>query len=67
MNKQCNFCIHRDVCVYREHYEDAVELYEKAKNECGKYPYFVCDIRCVKHLEKVEPQESEALCLFFYL
>ena len=35
------------------------ELYEKAKNECGKYPYFVCDIRCVKHLEKVEPQESE--------
>ena len=49
MNKQCRSCIHSDVCAYREHYEDAVELYEKAKNECGKYPYFVCDIRCVKY------------------
>ena len=39
MNKQCKFCIHSDVCAYKKHYEDAVELYEKAKNECGKYPY----------------------------
>lgn len=31
MNKQCKSCIHGDVCAYKEHYEDAVELYEKAK------------------------------------
>ena len=59
MNKQCKFCIHSDVCAYKKYYEDAVKLYENAKNECGKYPYFVCDIRCVKYLKKVEPQESE--------
>lgn len=59
MNKQCKFCIHNDVCAYKEHYKDAVELYEKAKNECGKYPYFVCDIRCVKYLSKVEPQDEQ--------
>ena len=57
MNKQCKFCIHSCVCAYKGHYEDAVELYEKAKNECGKYPYFVCDIRCIKY--QVEAQESE--------
>lgn len=22
---------------------------KKQKNECGKYPYFVCDIKCVKY------------------
>ena len=49
MNKQCKFCIHTDVCAYKEHYKDAVELYEKAKNECNKYPYFVCDIKCIKY------------------
>ena len=49
MNKQCKSCIHYDVCAYKEHYKDAVELYEKAKNECGEYPYFVCDIRCIKY------------------
>ena len=49
MNEQCKFCIHSDVCAYKEHYKDAVELYEKAKNECSKYPYFVCDIRCNKY------------------
>jgi len=59
MNKQCKFCIHSDVCTYKEHYEDAVELYEKTKYECAKYPYFVCDIRCIKYLKKVNQQECE--------
>lgn len=59
MNEQCKTCIHRDVCAYREHYKDAVELYEKAQNECGKYPWFICDIRCTKYFKKIEPQESE--------
>lgn len=59
MNEQCKFCIHSCVCAYKGHYEDAVELYETVKNDCGKYPYFVCDIRCIKYLKKVEPQESE--------
>lgn len=49
MNKQCRSCIHGDVCAYKEHYKDVIELYEKAKNECSKYPYFVCDIRCIKY------------------
>ena len=56
MNKQCKSCIHSDVCVYREHYEDAVELLEKVKTECSKYPYFVCDIRCIKCLEVAESE-----------
>jgi hypothetical protein len=47
------------VCAYREHYKDAVELYEKAKNECGKYPFFVCDIRCIRYLSKEEPQPKQ--------
>jgi hypothetical protein len=44
---QCKFCIHRDVCFHKEHYED----YEKAVNECGKYPYFRCDIVCIQYLK----------------
>lgn len=60
MNKQCKHCIHSDVCAYKEHYEEAVELYEKAKNECSKYPYFVCDIRCIKYSEvKIGVVKSE--------
>lgn len=59
MNKQCKFCIHSDVCAYKEHYKGAVELYETAKNECGKYPYFVCDIKCIKYLKKEDQVESE--------
>ena len=51
MNEQCKFCIHSAVCAYKEHYEDAVELYEKAKDECSKYPFFVCEIRCIKYCE----------------
>ena len=49
MNEQCKFCIHADVCAYKEHYEDAVSLYEKARNECRKYPWFKCKIECVKY------------------
>lgn len=49
INRQCGSCIHSEMCSYKEHYKDAVELYEMAKNECSKYPYFVCDIRCVKY------------------
>lgn len=59
INKQCESCIHNEVCIYKEHYKDAIELYRMAKNECEKYPYFVCNITCVKYLEKAEPQESE--------
>ena len=22
---------------------------KRQKNECGEYPYFVCDIRCIKY------------------
>lgn len=28
-NEQCKDCIHRDVCAYKEHYEDVVKFYEK--------------------------------------
>lgn len=52
MNKQCKLCIHNEVCGYKEHYKDAVEIYEKVKHECGNYPYFVCDIRCIKYHKK---------------
>ena len=51
MNDQCKFCIHSDVCAYKEDYKDVVGLYEKTRKECGKYPYFVCDIRCIKYLK----------------
>ena len=33
MNNQCKDCIHKNVCAYREHYEDANELYEKGYKE----------------------------------
>ena len=49
MNKQCNSCIHSSVCAYKKHYEDAVELYEKVKAECDKYPWFKCNIECVQY------------------
>lgn len=54
INRQCRSCIHSDVCSYKEHYEDVVDLYRTTKNECEKYPYFVCDIKCVKYLKKEE-------------
>lgn len=49
MNDQCKFCIHCYVCAYKEHYEDAVKLYEKAREECAKYPYFKCKIECTQY------------------
>ena len=49
INKQCNFCIHKLVCAYEEHYEDAVKLYENARKECSKYPWFKCKIECVQY------------------
>ena len=61
MNEQCKFCIHSDVCAYKEHYEDAVKLYEKAKNECGKYPWFKCEIVCVKY-RKAESEDKCKKC-----
>lgn len=51
MNEQCKSCVHKDVCAYKAHYKHAIEIYEKTKNECGEYPYFVCDIRCIKYCE----------------
>ena len=49
MNGQCKSCTHKDVCAYKEHYEDAVKLYEKAMEECAKYPYFKCKIECAQY------------------
>lgn len=48
-NEQCIQCIHRDVCAYSEHYEDAVKLYEDAQKEAGKYPWFRVAIDCTKY------------------
>ena len=49
MNDQCKFCIHRCVCAYKEHYEDALKLYEKVRAECLKYTYFKCKIGCAQY------------------
>lgn len=49
MNKQCETCTHSVVCAYKEHYEDAVKLYEKARAECAKYPWFMCKIECSQY------------------
>ena len=49
MNDQCKYCIHKNVCAYKAHYEDVVELYKKAREECGKYPYFKCSVTCVQY------------------
>ena len=57
MNEQCKSCVHKDVCAYKAHYKHAIEIYEKTKNECGEYPYFVCDIRCIKYCKELRCQE----------
>ena len=49
MNKQCNSCMHSSVCAYKKHYEDAVELYEKVRAECDKYPFLKCKIECTQY------------------
>ena len=48
-NEQCKDCIHRDVCAYKDHYEDVVELYKKVIEETSKYPWFKFSIYCVKY------------------
>ena len=57
MNNQCKFCIHSAVCAYKEHYEDAVKLYENARHVCSKYPWFKCDITCVQYLKAESVKE----------
>ena len=49
MNEQCKFCIHNRVCAYKEHYEDAVNLYKQAITECEKYPWFKFKIECTQY------------------
>lgn len=49
MNDQCKYCIHKNVCAYMEHYEDVVKLYEKAREECAKYPWFKFKIECIQY------------------
>lgn len=61
MNKQCEFCIHSSVCAYKEHYEDVVELYENARKECSKYPWFKCNIECVQYHKKDNLRIRKAL------
>jgi hypothetical protein len=49
MNNQCKFCIHNTVCAYKVYYDDAVKLYEKVTEECGKYPWFNCKVECTQY------------------
>ena len=46
MSEQCKTCMHFSVCAYREHYEDVMKLYEKARAECSQYPNFRVRIEC---------------------
>lgn len=48
-NVQCEHCIHNIVCAHKDRYEDAVKLYESAREECNKYPWFRCKIECVQY------------------
>lgn len=47
--KLCKLCMHNFVCAYKEYYEEAVKLYEKARKECDKYPFFKCNIECSQY------------------
>lgn len=49
MNNQCDDCLHKNVCAYRKHYEDAESLYKKIKDECKQYPWFVVRIECTQY------------------
>lgn len=60
-NCQCVDCIHKDVCAYKDHYEDAVKLYEQANKEASKYPWFDWTIHCIKYLTR----ETAALAASF--
>lgn len=55
MSEQCKSCIHKSVCAYKPHYEDVVKLYEKAKEECGKYPWFKFKIECIQYRKEDFP------------
>lgn len=59
MNEQCKFCIHNTVCAYKEHYEDAVKLYENARKECSKYPWFRCKIECSQYRKESTQECSQ--------
>ena len=52
MNDQCKFCVHENVCKYKEHYEDAVKLNEKAK-EGANYP-FLAQIDCIQFISSTQ-------------
>ena len=52
-SEQCENCIHRDVCAYKEHYEDAMKLYKDAQEEATQYPWFKVSIDCVKYESNV--------------
>ena len=49
MSEQCKSCIHESVCAYKEHYEDAMKKKKKAREECGKYPWFKFKIECIQY------------------
>lgn len=61
MFEQCKFCIHNTVCAYKEHYEDAVELYKKAREESGKYPWFKVKIECEQYRKEENQLIRKAL------
>lgn len=48
MSNQCDSCIHRTVCAYRENYEDTKKTYEEV---CGQYSFFKVEIKCVHYRE----------------
>lgn len=52
VNKECESCIHNQVCAYKEHYEDVVKLYKASIDEAGKYPWFKLEITCVQYAGK---------------
>lgn len=43
---QCEKCIHRDVCAYREHFEKMIEAYEKAKRGPDKFSWLKATFEC---------------------
>lgn len=46
MCEQCKSCIHSSVCGYREYYENAAKVYEKARTDLNEYPCFKVRIEC---------------------
>lgn len=52
MNKQCKDCIHINVCAYKEHYDDVVNMYKAIREESSKYPWFRLELTCVQYLRE---------------